>query len=640
MICNWCGHTTARNVTRQRAHLDACKQYQKELQERRKRSRADSAGNSITPSPHKQLAIALSKWTQADEDEADQLAAEWLYEANLPFNLFEHPAAKRFFNKLRPSYTPPSAYRIANSLLDESYKKVKETVDAIIDEEEALGVVFDETTNVISDRVLNISITTSRGAFYYHNLILPPETASSSLLTNLVVESLDTVSRGKRERINACSTDTCSTMRDIWKLLPRQPGLEHCLMNPCDSHGIQLLIKDILEYPYWSSTVLRANQLVRHFKHSSKQLAILKDIQQRLIGGQNKIKPLVMASQVRWGTHCKEFQSILDNRQAFRAFALDQRTDLSSSDTARAVAKTLIDPSFYNLLEEIVTLIAPIHEEQVKSEGDTAHIGLVKNRWKRIMKHLEFCTKTISTDFNDLYLKLEERYQKQVNDIHYLAHWLDPQNIGIDRFYQFEQGRVLAVLESLIDPHQWEHTLLTFMQYYNRTGPFRDTNLHWNFQNKPDVFWQLYMDESRPLATLALRMRKTLANSCASERAFSAMKATHTITRNKLTPERINKLLFIQINQRVLKRGTFAGSNLTNAQNEESAKEIESEESTTLVVPQLQPIDAIKALQTNRNAEEDAEEATALHQGPKRVEERPNRPNMDIFSMLNSAGAK
>ena len=131
------------------------------------------------------------------------------------------------------------------------------------------------------------------------------------------------------------------------------------------------------------------------------------------------------------------------------------------------------------------------------------------------------------------------------------------------------------------------------MQYYNRTGPFKDTDRHWDFKDNPDVFWQLYMNESRPLATLAVRMRKTLANSCVSKRTFSVMKTIYTTAWNRLTPERINKLLFIQINQRVLKRDTSTGSNV---QNEESVEEIESEGSMAEAVPQLQPIDVIKAL--------------------------------------------
>ena len=145
------------------------------------------------------------------------------------------------------------------------------------------------------------------------------------------------------------------------------------------------------------------------------------------------------------------------------------------------------------------------------------------------------------------------------------------------------------------------------------------------------------MNESRPLTTLIVRMRKTLINSCVSECVFSVMKVIHTTVRNRLTPERINKLLFIQINQRVLKRGTSTES---NAQNEESVEEIESEGSMTEAVPQLQPIDAIKALQANRNAEEGAEDARALRQGPQRVENMSNRTNMDILDMLYSAGTK
>jgi len=38
------------------------------------------------------------------------------------------------------------------------------------------------------------------------------------------------------------------------------------------------------------------------------------------------------------------------------------------------------------------------------------------------------------------------------------------------------------------------------------------------------------------------------------ERAFSALHQLHTKTRNALTPERVDKLLYIQINSRTLKR--------------------------------------------------------------------------------------
>jgi len=48
------------------------------------------------------------------------------------------------------------------------------------------------------------------------------------------------------------------------------------------------------------------------------------------------------------------------------------------------------------------------------------------------------------------------------------------------------------------------------------------------------------------------------------------MNTTHTITRNRLTPERVNKLLFIQINTRVLGRGPRKTSHTSDALEEEA----------------------------------------------------------------------
>lgn len=245
--CKWCRLSTAKNSTRQRKHLDTCQKYQRSLEERRKRNRADTA-TSESPSPSKQLIISFLRFTQHDESVADKLAARAIYEANLPFTYFENAAVSSFLRKLNPAYQSPSAFRLANQLLDEVYTEVKTEVDQLLAKEESFGVVFNETSNVLNDRVLNITLTINQGAFYYYNAILPPETASAELIIKVVMDTLDIVSKGKRERINACSTDTCAIMRLVWNLLPKQPGLEHCFIIPCDCYGIQLLIKDILEY--------------------------------------------------------------------------------------------------------------------------------------------------------------------------------------------------------------------------------------------------------------------------------------------------------------------------------------------------------------------------------------------------------
>jgi hypothetical protein len=54
-------------------------------------------------------------------------------------------------------------------------------------------------------------------------------------------------------------------------------------------------------------------------------------------------------------------------------------------------------------------------------------------------------------------------------------------------------------------------------------------------------------------------MAGTLANSASIERNFSSIKSIHSAMRNRLPPERINKLLFIHINSRVIGRELTLG---------------------------------------------------------------------------------
>jgi hypothetical protein len=68
------------------------------------------------------------------------------------------------------------------------------------------------------------------------------------------------------------------------------------------------------------------------------------------------------------------------------------------------------------------------------------------------------------------------------------------------------------------------------------------------------LFWQLHWDDNNLLAKLAIRVFHTLANEVPSERVFSAMKLLHSKTRNRLSEDRVDKLLFIQINTRTLRR--------------------------------------------------------------------------------------
>jgi hAT family C-terminal dimerisation region len=102
------------------------------------------------------------------------------------------------------------------------------------------------------------------------------------------------------------------------------------------------------------------------------------------------------------------------------------------------------------------------------------------------------------------------------------------------------------------------------------------------------MFWQLYFDDNNALAQLADRVLHTLANSVPCERAFSALNQLHTKTRNALTPERVDKLLYIQINSRTLRRDALVGKRLEDEDEDEDEDDdlvVDGEEGAILARP-------------------------------------------------------
>lgn len=103
-----------------------------------------------------------------------------------------------------------------------------------------------------------------------------------------------------RHRINSVGTDTCNTMRDTWNRMTRDPRAKHVFFIPCDSHGLKLLMKDIIETTWFSDRFQSAQNVVTHFNKSPKQLTLLREKMCNAYTG--KKRAFIISVLTRWGT--------------------------------------------------------------------------------------------------------------------------------------------------------------------------------------------------------------------------------------------------------------------------------------------------------------------------------------------------
>jgi len=156
--------------------------------------------------------------------------------------------------------------------------------------------------------------------------------------------------------------------------------MKHIFTVPCDSHGLQLIFKDLLQQPiikqYWNL----ATTIVNTLRNSGKQHSNLYEEQEKVYKG--KRKALIALGITRWGTQYNLLKSINDSKEALRSFAF-------RDDADHQLKAILTQHTFWAAITELLELFKPIHEAQKMSEDNKATISYVYSRWSLIEEHLK-----------------------------------------------------------------------------------------------------------------------------------------------------------------------------------------------------------------------------------------------------------
>ncbi|ONL96592.1 hAT dimerization domain-containing protein / transposase-related [Zea mays] len=105
------------------------------------------------------------------------------------------------------------------------------------------------------------------------------------------------------------------------------------------------------------------------------------------------------------------------------------------------------------------------------------------------------------------------------------------------------------------------------IKFQNREGPFSKklARTFENFDYNPASWWRLYGTETPALQKMATKILSLTTSSSGCERNWSGFDGVHTKKRNRLTTDRLNKLVYIQFNNRLInKRAKIKSKKITD----------------------------------------------------------------------------
>lgn len=548
--CKHCPQQYAENVSQFNKHLQSCKPYQDKM-------KLEGRDNIVTTGPSSRQTTLISgyKMTKERKEEMNISSAMALYMGGLALRTFHAVWMKQFLYKLSfETWSPPDVTTYSNRYLDICYNKVKLQVDgtlkALALAGQKLHFILDESTDRRSRRMINIStVQKPFGSFFLTNKDSKDASLGGQYFYNWFKEETAEYTGGNTKIIGSMTTDTCATMRRFRDICEQSKELSHVIFAPCDSHGLQLLIRDLCLSPWFKPILKSAQSIARGFHQAKKQYAILREIQQDIYQSQ---RALILSVLTRWGTQYYLCKSLLDNREALRVWAL--RADTAMGKPGTSLQKDcILSDDFWGKLDKLCVALEPIHKEQKKSEATEATLGDVVPRWLRIKQELQQNVPLIPALEEFISDRYAKRRKLQVRPIHTVAMFLLPVN-RTKLFTPEVDQAIMQLLWSKCTSSTEKTTVhKSFHAFRSKRDGF-EMSTAWIHLHDPSAFWQSFLSVSQhsTLARIAVTIFDTPANSVASERAFSCMGLITNALRNRLAAERATKLIYIHMNQRVL----------------------------------------------------------------------------------------
>lgn len=296
---------------------------------------------------------------------------------------------------------------------------------------------------------------------------------------------------GDLGKIQSVTTDICSLKRATWDRLSQDPRLNHTFYVPCDFHGLQLLIKDLLSAPQIKTTFYKGLAIVNFLRKAKHQLSILRRYQIHHYGGP---RSFIASTILRLGTQVTMLESVANSKAALRSYVEDPEAKFPPlrNGTPNRTKEYVQNHEFWVELDELITLLRPIHEQQKMSEANNETLDKVYTRWLEIQLHLTAQSRQnrFRDEINDFLMeKLRPRLNKQINSAHRSAHYLHPANLH-KRLDLLRQNEILAFLKQYITRPKHAALENKFYDFREKSGVFGPPVDAWENVEDAVLFWR------------------------------------------------------------------------------------------------------------------------------------------------------
>ncbi|XP_041980965.1 uncharacterized protein LOC121734420 [Aricia agestis] len=483
--------------------------------------------------------------TPEKNKEIDLCFARAIYATGTPFNLLESSFWQKAIAALNPTYTVPSRNSISTSLLDSEYERVRKGTLEIINRAEALVLVMDGWTDINGKGTVKFIVTTPK-PFFYKSVYPGSNRENAVYLFTQMKALIDEIGPSK---FVAVVTDNTITMKATWRMVEAE--YEHIFAVGCASHTLNLLLRDIVKIQKIKDCIDIVTKIIKYIKKRHVELTYFEKIQTEKYG--NNKKTLKLTGQTRsGGNYITMMESLLCNREALKATVTCQEINFD-----RELTQHILTEDLWISVNALHNILKPIFVATTNLESNEALLSQVPEMFEYIRENVYNALSTcelIDNEVERLIIELIGNKQHLVEKpIHYAANILDPKFMGL----KLTPAKVAKGQEFIHRYAEIQHknagkVMANLAEYRSRSGFYSQVGI-WAASDQVEArTWWKGLCDCQILASIAIQLLSIPPSSAASERNWSLFGNTSTCPRNIITTDRLQKLITVRSNIRLL----------------------------------------------------------------------------------------
>ena len=484
------------------------------------------------------------------KQEIDDLIVNMIIQDTRPMSIVEDEGFLKLIKYLNPRYEMIARSTIRDKRLPSMYMKQKGQLKKELSEVQSVSVTTDSWTSNATESYTTITAHYIDGDWKQKSKVLSTRSEGKTHTSeNLAQELLDCFKEFEIEdKVNYIVTDNASNITKAASQLKTH--------HPCLAHTLNLAVKDALKETETQKIIAKVKSIVKHFKHSSKQVGKLKAVHAQKNTTFIKLK---QECDTRWNSTLDMLESYINQHEEITAV-------LCTGGKANLCLITNDETDEVEEIKNIIKTLKPMKEATTELAGE--HFTTISKVIPMITALKRVCAKQTTPLAVTLSAQLSFRFDSLVSaDYLEIAAALDPRfkNRSAEATAFKKIKTLLPALETETEAmiptpetnetsywQEWDVDIdkeqsqvsnpsELELQYYVKMP-----NLHRT--SNPLMWWDAQSHALPEMSKLARQYLSIPATSVPSERIFSKAGEIISKRRSSLKPKHVDMLIFLNKN--------------------------------------------------------------------------------------------